>query len=159
MWVLTFLVVFFVADVAWDFFTEANSENELNTLHLIIETFATVTIIGVVFLLNDYIRLMENKEKQMVGVLASMRSGIMQVMHHRLRTFGLTPSEYEIGIMIIKGYELPEIAALRGTSIGTIKSQCHSLYQKANVSSRASLLCICLDEVLGSQAEEHSLPA
>ena len=153
MWVLSFLVVFFLSDVAWDFFT--GTENKFNTLHLIIETLATVTIFGVLFLLNDYVRLMENKEKRMVDVMENMRSGIMQVMHERLRTFGLTPSEYEIGIMIVKGYELPEIASLRGTSIGTIKSQCHSLYQKADVSSRASLLCMCLDEVLGSRAQDH----
>ncbi len=48
----------------------------------------------------------------------------------------LTKSEQEIGLLLLKGYSLKEIAMLRGTAEKTIRQQASSIYQKSGTSGR-----------------------
>src|SRR5262245_36671859 len=48
-------------------------------------------------------------------------------------SWGLTPAECEIGLLMLKGFSHKEIAALRGTSDATVRHQAKTVYQKANV--------------------------
>jgi len=48
----------------------------------------------------------------------------------------LTASEKEVGMLLLKGFSLKEIAALRGTAEKTIRHQASAIYKKAGVVGR-----------------------
>jgi DNA-binding CsgD family transcriptional regulator len=150
IFVLGFCGLFFIIDVVMDFFSNTESPLNPNTslIHFLIESLASISIIGVIFLLLDYIKISTQRERQMQESLNQLKQGVSHVVTQHLESLGLSPAELEIGQLLIKGFNLNEISNLRGTSLGTVKAQTHAVYQKAEVSSRADLLSQCLEEVL-----------
>ena len=70
-----------------------------------------------------------------------MASGAFHaVVQDRFRDWNLTPAEQDVALFVIKGLSTQDIAALRNTSEGTVKTQTNSIYRKADVSSRAQLV-------------------
>ena len=66
----------------------------------------------------------------------------------QFRRWGLTPAERDVGWLLVKGFAISEIADLRGTSEGTIKSQSNAIYRKAGVNGRAQLLASFVEDLL-----------
>ncbi|KYG62826.1 hypothetical protein AZI87_16250 [Bdellovibrio bacteriovorus] len=64
--------------------------------------------------------------------------------------WGFTKAESEIGILILRGLSLREIAGQRGTSETTTRQQALSLYKKASVDGRHQLSAFFLEQLLGS---------
>lgn len=56
-------------------------------------------------------------------------------------------AETEIGILLIKGMSIAEIADLRGRSQATIKAQNSSIYQKSGLTNRAQLVSFFVEEL------------
>ena len=71
------------------------------------------------------------------------------LMAERFTEWGLTPAERDVALFAIKGLNTAEIAAVRGTSEGTIKSQSNAIYRKAGVGGRAQLLGLLIDDLTG----------
>ncbi len=77
-------------------------------------------------------------------------SGVfMELLEERFDDWGLTPSERDVALFMIKGMSTQEVAELRGTSEGTIKAQTNAIYRKADVSGRSQLLSLFIDELMG----------
>lgn len=70
--------------------------------------------------------------------------------------WGLTKAESEIGILILRGLSLRDIAGQRGTSETTTRQQALSLYKKASVEGRHQLSAFFIEHLLTS--EEGSTP-
>jgi len=60
----------------------------------------------------------------------------------------LTKSEKEVGLLLLKGYSLKEIALLRGTAEKTIRQQASSIYQKSGVSGRHAFSAWFIEDLL-----------
>lgn len=144
---------FFALDVVVDLVNQTTVDT-MGTLHLVVETLATLSIIASLFLLRDYIRLSRSQEQQLQASLDAMKDGLNVFIVNKVEALKLTPAEYEVAMMALKGYTLPETAALRGTSEGTTKAQLHAVYQKANVASRAELILYCIEDAV----EQSLLP-
>ncbi len=85
--------------------------------------------------------------------LAEARLKLASAAFHELvemhfTRWGLTPAERDVGLFAVKGLSLDEIAALRGTSAGTVKAQTAAIYRKAGVSGRAQLLSVFIEELM-----------
>ena len=72
--------------------------------------------------------------------------GVM--LQDRFADWGLTPAERDVALFAIKGFSTAEIAALRGTSEGTIKAQSNAIYRKAGVTGRAALLGLLIEDLV-----------
>jgi DNA-binding CsgD family transcriptional regulator len=70
-------------------------------------------------------------------------------MEESFARWGLTPSERDVALLSIKGLSVAEIAAMRSTQAGTVKAQCAAVYRKAGVNSRAELLSLFIDDLMG----------
>ena len=81
--------------------------------------------------------------------LARAQSAFTDLMADRFRDWGLTPAERDVALFAIKGMSTAEIAALRGTSEGTVKAQSNAIYRKAGVSSRSQLLSLFIEDLIG----------
>lgn len=62
--------------------------------------------------------------------------------------WGLSEAERDIAMLTTKGMSVAEIAELRHTTIGTVKSQNSSIYRKAGVNSRTQLISVLIEDLL-----------
>lgn len=69
-------------------------------------------------------------------------------------SWGLSPSEEAVAIYAMKGFSNAEIAALRGTSVSTIKSQANAVYRKTGFGNRRELISFLVEELLAGVAAE-----
>jgi len=89
------------------------------------------------------------RENSNLRAMSGRASGeFLHVMVQQMREWGLTESELEIATMLIKGLTIQEIATIRTTKTGTIKSQCNAVYRKANVGSRSELAAYFLEDLM-----------
>ena len=65
-------------------------------------------------------------------------------------SWGLTPSERDVALFVIKGLPIAEIARLRGSAEGTVKSQLNAVYRKSGVSGRGALLGLLIDDLVAA---------
>ena len=78
-------------------------------------------------------------------------------INQRFETWRLTPAERDVAWFTMKGMSIGEIAALRGTSEGTVKAQGNAIYRKAGVGGRVQLLAAFMDELIlsGDGPSDH----
>lgn len=81
------------------------------------------------------------------AVLAA-RQQLNHAINEQFTEWQLTGSERDIGIMLLKGYSLKEIAALRGTAEKTIRQQASSVYQKSGTSGRHAFSAWFIEDLL-----------
>jgi DNA-binding NarL/FixJ family response regulator len=65
--------------------------------------------------------------------------------------WALTPAERDVALMVLKGLENEQIAAARGSAVGTIRAQTTRIYAKAGVNSRAQLMSVFIEELLAER--------
>lgn len=74
-----------------------------------------------------------------------MDSDLGQTLAAMLRSrFGLSLAEAEIAIAITDGADLRAVAAARGVSIQTVRSQLKSIFRKTGATSQARLVAVIL---------------
>jgi DNA-binding NarL/FixJ family response regulator len=67
--------------------------------------------------------------------------------------WGLSKSEADVAIFVVKGFSNSEIAEMRGSAIATVKSQLGRIYHKSGLESRYQLIGFITDEVCNMVAE------
>jgi DNA-binding CsgD family transcriptional regulator len=80
--------------------------------------------------------------------LRAASGAFMDLLTERFRDWGLTRAEADVALFSIKGLSTAEIAALRGTSEGTVKAQTNAIYRKAGVSGRSQLLSLFIEDLM-----------
>ncbi|NHF72565.1 helix-turn-helix transcriptional regulator [Paracoccus sp. 12-3] len=84
--------------------------------------------------------------------LARAKSAFMDLIDQRFTDWALSPAERDVALFSIKGMSVAEIAALRGTSEGTIKAQAAAVYRKAGVGNRHQLLSLFIEDLFDPAA-------
>ncbi|ESW62234.1 MAG: LuxR family transcriptional regulator [Rhodobacter sp. CACIA14H1] len=134
---------FFVYDVIMDF-----REGEGTVLHLMPEVAATLgLVVGLVFegrTLMALLRRQAHMEKSL-GVAAG---ALAELMEEYFRQWGLTPSEADVAAFTIKGYSIAEIAAMRGSAEGTVKTHLNAIYRKSGMQGRGQLVSVLIEDLL-----------
>jgi len=141
---------FFLGDVVLDFIEGEGfaSSDRLDTLHSVLEAAAAIALIaGVLFLMRELRDLFHRMAVMDAGIRAA--SGEMAALIDGFfEQWGLTPSEREVALLVLKGIDNESIAQMRGTAQGTVRAQCTKIYAKAEVDGRAQLLSIFMEELL-----------
>ena len=78
----------------------------------------------------------------------ALLKGLGEAIDRQFLTWKLTEAERNVGLLILKGMSLKEIAAVRVTSERTIRAQARSIYAKAGLSGRAALSAFFLEDLL-----------
>ena len=78
----------------------------------------------------------------------ALLKGLGEAIDRQFVTWKLTEAEREVGLLILKGMSLKEIATVRVTSERTIRTQAQSIYAKAGLSGRAALSAFFLEDLL-----------
>jgi DNA-binding CsgD family transcriptional regulator len=74
--------------------------------------------------------------------------GLGEAIDAQFGRWGLTAAEREIGLLLLKGLSLREVAGVRVTSERTVRQQALAVYRKAGVSGRAELSAFFLEDLL-----------
>ncbi len=70
------------------------------------------------------------------------------VVREYFAKLGLTPAETEVAWYILKGMSISEIAQLRNTREGTVKTQGTAIYKKAGVNGKSQLMSLLVEDLL-----------
>ncbi len=80
--------------------------------------------------------------------LAALSTAFNALLEERFDEWGLTPAERDVAYFVVKGLSTQEISGLRKTSEGTVKAQTNAIYRKADVSGRAQLLSLFIEDLM-----------
>ncbi len=145
-----FCAVFFVVDAASDF-DEAILSGTIG-LHLLVEMIATLTLCAAIFFeVRSIFGLMQRKAQ--LERSASIASAAMyDVIEAHFAQWSLTLTGRDIATFLVKGLNIAEIADLRGSAEGTIKSHLNAIYRKSGTSGRGDLLSVIIDSLINTPA-------
>jgi DNA-binding CsgD family transcriptional regulator len=74
--------------------------------------------------------------------------GLGALIDRQFKEWGLSPAEREVGLLLLKGLSLKDIAAARETTERTARQQALTLYHKAGLAGRAELSAFFLEDLL-----------
>ncbi|MBH9537701.1 MULTISPECIES: helix-turn-helix transcriptional regulator [Novosphingopyxis] len=94
------------------------------------------------------------KSRRLSDALVLARGSFAELLDERFAHWGLSAAEAEVALFSLKGCSIGEIASLRGSAPGTVRSQLSKVYAKAGVADRAGLATSFIEELIdGAEAE------
>lgn len=147
--VIAICEVFFLIDVYADLFrididTTWFDHDKIELIAVLALTFAML-VIGM-----QIIRLLK-KHRQSQDSVQVASGELLSVIFRHFEEWKFSPSEQDVALLLIKGMSTQEIADLRETKIGTVKSQSSSIYQKAGVRGRNELVAYFVEDLLAGE--------
>ena len=131
-------VVYFL----WD------SVREEGGLPALLDLFVGLALFAGIALGALAIRRLLGEARKRDEVVAIARGALGALMRQRFAEWNLSPGEAEVALFALKGCSIAEIATLRGSSAGTVRSQLSQVYAKAGVSGQPMLMSLFLDDLL-----------
>ncbi|HAE25875.1 MAG TPA: hypothetical protein DCG58_01840 [Hyphomonas adhaerens] len=74
--------------------------------------------------------------------------GLGVAIARQFSAWGLTDAESDVGLLLLKGLSLQEIADLRETSERTVREQARAVYRKSSLAGRNALSAYFLEDLL-----------
>ncbi|MCA0044062.1 helix-turn-helix transcriptional regulator [Celeribacter litoreus] len=93
-------------------------------------------------------RKMRSRNAEVENLLRAAQGEFSAMVQAQFERWGLSQAEQDIALLTAKGLTVAEIAEVRATSLGTVKSQNNAIYKKAGVSNRTQLVVALIDELL-----------
>lgn len=75
------------------------------------------------------------------------RDGVAEILAKQFKIWGLTDSESDIALLLVKGSSMKEIAGIRGTGEATVRQQATSVYKKSGLENRNQLVSYFLEDL------------
>ena len=133
---------FYVGDVATEMLTVGF------VAHTILEGLVTLALICGVVLgsleIRRIVRRSHRSDKDLRRAVASFSS----LVRKRFSEWSLTSAEQEVAMLLLKGFDIAEIAAFRKTAQGTVRAQLSRIYEKSGHTSCGGLVSSFLDVLI-----------
>ena len=141
--VLVAATLFFAFDIIVDLI-----EKDESWLHLFVESIVFLAISTVLF--QELRRLRQLKAELSVERIRTARltGELLAVMRNQFTQWGLSPSESEIALLLIKGLSMKEIAEARQVKEKTIRQQATSVYAKSGYAGRHELAAHFIEDLM-----------
>lgn len=82
------------------------------------------------------------------GEAQELLQGLGAAIDRQFDRWGLSPAEREVGLLLLKGLALKDVASARKTSERTVRQQALAVYRKAGLAGRAELAAFFLEDLL-----------
>ncbi len=137
--------LYFVADGIDDVLTQLRDGIDIE---LLMECFvATALLIAVVSSAHQLQRSLDNSRRQHAALQVA-RGSMADLLAVRFAEWGLSRAEAEVALFTLKGCSISEIARLRNSAEGTVRSQLSRVYSKANISGQTMLVAHFIEELI-----------
>lgn len=144
--VQTLCAAFFLWDVIADIqFLGTSARTDL---HVLVELMAALALASAIAVEIRFLLAVLARNAHLENQVQVAAGAFHDIMLAHFDDWGLTPSERDVALFAVKGMSIAEIARLRGSADGTIKSQLNAVYRKAGVSGRGALLGLLVDELV-----------
>lgn len=140
--------VLFVLDVISDLLENAQSGE--SSVHLIVEIGANFGLVTAIVVEVIFLRKLLQQQARTEKALSVASGALNEVMLGHFDGWGLTAAEADVAAFTIKGFSIAEIAKLRGSAEGTVKSQLNAIYRKSGLSGRGQLISLLIEDLLSS---------
>ncbi|WP_237392274.1 helix-turn-helix transcriptional regulator [Aurantiacibacter rhizosphaerae] len=144
--------LYFLADGIDDIAAQLRSGLEIEA---IMECAVAVALLAGTIMGARYTRVLLADAQRNEAALNVARGAMADLIRLRFEQWNLTGSERDVALFAIKGATIPEIARLRGSAEGTVRSQLSQIYNKAQVSNQTMLLALFLDELIDPLIENQ----
>lgn len=143
-----FCSIFFLSDVLADF-----GEPDRDMKHLIVESFATLTLIAAVFVELRYMLVLLRAKARLEKSVELASAAVSDVIDAHFDAWNLSPAERDVATFLVKGMSISEIAELRGNKEGTIKAHLNVIYRKSGTKNRGEMLSELIDNLINLNPE------
>lgn len=140
--------MFFIGDV-WTEFMDAGF-----VAHTVLEGTATIALIFGVVLGGFEVYRISRIATEAGESLKRARAEFSDLIHQRFAQWSLTSAEAEIALLLLKGFDIAEIAEFRRTAQGTVRAQLSRIYEKSGHPSRGRFVSSFLDILIDTPANE-----
>lgn len=144
--VIAICEAFFLLDVAADIFQIDISTSWID--HSMIELITVFSLAPALVVIGLQIIRLVRAHRHAQDSIKVASGQLLAVIHDKFEKWQLSPSECEIALMLIKGFTAVEIADMRNTRPGTVKSQSSTIYQKAGLRGRNELVAYFVEDLL-----------
>lgn len=137
----------FVGDVARDM--ADLGRGYFNDWHNGFEMAASVSLVIGIGLEGWFLVQILQRHARTLRGLGIASGALNELIEDYFRTWGLTPAEADVAAFTIKGLSITEVADLRGSREGTIKTHLNAIYRKAGVAGRGQLVSLLVEDLMG----------
>lgn len=134
------------------FVSDVIDEWQTRTAHTWAEFLAVIALIAGAVLAMRELRKLVTRNNRVERELQAASGAFQVVIERYFDQWGLTAAERDVALLSIKGVANADIARMRNTREGTIKSQTSAVYRKAGVNSRADLISVVIEDMIGGLA-------
>jgi DNA-binding CsgD family transcriptional regulator len=138
--------VFFLGDIAADY--REMGFGVATELHLLMELVATASLCAAIVVEVRYIFRLLRRKAHLERSVSIASAAMQDIIDAHFDEWGLTRAEADVATFLVKGMSIAEIAGLRDSAEGTVKSHLNSIYRKSGTRGRGELLSVILDGLL-----------
>ena len=146
----TIAVAIFLSDVIGDGLLAPRD------LHFTVELLAVLGLIAAVLIETRLVWRLWHHRAHLERQASLAAKAFADIVDHHFQSWGLTNAEQDVAHFMVKGCSIAEIARLRGSAEGTVKSHLNGIYRKARVANRGELLSLLIDDLYGAAAPQDA---
>ena len=132
---------------AFDIIVDLDAKDE-SWLHLFVESIVFLAISTVLFQELRRLRQLKAELSEERIRTARLSGELLAVMRDQVAQWGLSPSESELALLLIKGLSMKEIAEARQVKEKTIRQQATSVYAKSGYAGRHELAAHFIEDLM-----------
>lgn len=148
--------VFFLADIIDDYRETGWASDRF---HMGLETVATLTLVAAIVFEIRFILTLLRRKAHLERSVSIATSAMHDVIDAHFRAWDLTPAETDVATFLVKGFGIHDIARLRGSAEGTVKSQLNAIYRKSGTHNRGEVLALIIDSLMDGPSATLPPPA
>jgi DNA-binding CsgD family transcriptional regulator len=147
--ILVSATLFFAYDIIGDVLDDSE-----NIFHILVELIVFLAILAVLFRELHQVRLLNNEVWEQQIKTARLTGELLAVMRDQFRQWGLSPSESEVALLLIKGLSMREISEARQVKEKTVRQQATSIYSKSGYAGRHELVAHFIEDLMNDVLNE-----
>lgn len=140
--VLVSATLFFVYDIFSDLGTGSDS------YHISVEIIVCLAITAVLFQEIKRVASLKNAVHSEKMKTARLSGELFEVMNRQFSDWGLSPSEHEVALLLIKGMSMKEISQMRQVKEKTVRQQATQIYAKSGYAGRHELAAHFIEDLM-----------
>lgn len=141
--VLSFASSFFIYDIIGDLIS-----GEDGFFHIAIELIVFIAISIVLYFEIKHVKSLGTEIEVEKTKTARLAGELLSVMKEQFSKWKLTPSEFEVALLLIKGLSMKEIALARHVKEKTVRSQATNIYSKSGYAGRHELAAHFIEDLM-----------
>ena len=147
--VLVSATLFFAYDIISDLLDDGESR-----FHIAVELLVFLSITAILFIELRRVSQLSHEIKREQVKTARLSGELLEVMRNQFSRWGLSPSESEVALLLIKGLSMREISQAREVKEKTVRQQATGIYAKSGYAGRHELAAHFIEDLMNDALHE-----